>query len=190
MYANRETERDRDTERDRQRQRERERKRKGGKGEKGREMGQWVNATAQRQSFLLWTYRLMEHISWVIYVYIFVQYFSYQHYVKCLIYKHQFKCFPHTITCMNYKPNSQGARGTYRAPPPGTFHYGSKMYLRVSGTQSHLFPGKPLGCTGVIALCARDPLAFSRSVTERRSLMHHLNRLYIIILWNNGPNVV
>ena len=42
-------------------------------------------------------------------------------------------------------------------PPPGTFHYGPKMYLRVSRTQSHLFPGKPLGYTGVIALCARAP---------------------------------
>ena len=42
-------------------------------------------------------------------------------------------------------------------PSPGTFHYGPKMYLRVSRTQSHLFPGQPLGCTGVIALCARVP---------------------------------
>ena len=42
-------------------------------------------------------------------------------------------------------------------PPPGTFHYGSKMYLRVSRTQSHLFPGQLLGCTGVIALCAMLP---------------------------------
>ena len=42
-------------------------------------------------------------------------------------------------------------------PPPRTFHYGPKMYLRVSRTQSHLFPGQPLGCTGVIALCARVP---------------------------------
>ena len=29
--------------------------------------------------------------------------------------------------------------------PPGTFHYDPKMYLRVSRTQSHLFPGQPLG---------------------------------------------
>ena len=72
-------------------------------------------------------------------------------------------------------------------PPPGTFHYGSEMYLRVSRTQSYLFPWQPLGCTGVIALCARVPLAFSQSLTECRSLMHHLNRLYIIILWYNGP---
>ena len=42
-------------------------------------------------------------------------------------------------------------------PPLGTFHYGPKMCLRVSRTQSHLFPGQPLGCTGVIALCARVP---------------------------------
>ena len=58
---------------------------------------------------------------------------------------------------------SQGARRTYRAPPsllPGTFHYGSKMYLRVSRTQSHLFPGQPLGYTGVIALCARVSSCF------------------------------
>ena len=57
---------------------------------------------------------------------------------------------------------SQRARRTYRAlppplPPPGTFHYGPKMYLRVSRTQSRLFPGQSLGCTGVIALCARVP---------------------------------
>ena len=57
---------------------------------------------------------------------------------------------------------SQGARWAYRAlhpppPLPGTFHYGPKMYLRVSRTQSHLFPGQPLGCTGVKALCARAP---------------------------------
>ena len=42
-------------------------------------------------------------------------------------------------------------------PPPGTFHYGSKMYLRVYRTQFHLFPGQSLECTGVIALCARVP---------------------------------
>ena len=42
-------------------------------------------------------------------------------------------------------------------PPTGTFHYGPKMYLKVSRTQSHLFPGQPLGYTGVIALCARVP---------------------------------
>ena len=41
--------------------------------------------------------------------------------------------------------------------PPGTFHYGPKMYLRVSWTQFHLFPGQPLGCTGVTALCATVP---------------------------------
>ena len=40
-------------------------------------------------------------------------------------------------------------------PHPRTFHYGPKMYLRVSQRQSHLFPGQP--CTGVIALCARVP---------------------------------
>ena len=40
---------------------------------------------------------------------------------------------------------------------PGTFHYGPKVYLRVSQTQSHLFPGQPLGCTRVTALCARVP---------------------------------
>ena len=46
-------------------------------------------------------------------------------------------------------------------PPhsPGTYHYGPKMYLRVSQTQSHLFPSQPLGCTAVIALCARVPLS-------------------------------
>ena len=37
------------------------------------------------------------------------------------------------------------------------------MYLRVSRTQSQLFPGQPLGCTGVIALCARVP-SFLQSV--------------------------
>ena len=31
------------------------------------------------------------------------------------------------------------------------------MYLRVSRTQSLLFHGQPLGCTGVTALCARVP---------------------------------
>ena len=50
-------------------------------------------------------------------------------------------------------------------PPPGTFHYGSKMYLTVSRTQSHLFPGQPLGCTGVIALCAKVPSCL-QSVTD------------------------
>ena len=46
-------------------------------------------------------------------------------------------------------------------PPPrpqGTFHYGPKMYLRVSQTQYNLFSEQALGCTGVIALCARVPL--------------------------------
>ena len=38
-----------------------------------------------------------------------------------------------------------------------SFHYGPKMYLRVSKTQSHLFPGQPLRCTRVIALCTRVP---------------------------------
>ena len=52
---------------------------------------------------------------------------------------------------------SERAQRTHRASPPETFHYGPKMYLRVSRTQSHLFPGQPLGCTGVTALCARVP---------------------------------
>ena len=42
-------------------------------------------------------------------------------------------------------------------PLPRTYHYGPKMYLRVSRTQFHLFPGQPLGCTGVIAHCASVP---------------------------------
>ena len=42
-------------------------------------------------------------------------------------------------------------------PRPVTFHYGIKIYLRVSRTQSHLFPGQSFGCTGVTALCARVP---------------------------------
>ena len=42
-------------------------------------------------------------------------------------------------------------------PPPGTYHYGPKMYLRVFRTQSHLFSGQLLGCTGVIVLCVRVP---------------------------------
>ena len=75
---------------------------------------------------------------------------------------------------------SQGARRTYRAPSPGTFHYGSKMYLRVSRTQSHLFPRQPLGCTGVIALWARVPSCL-QSVADRalvtnasfKSLVHY-----------------
>ena len=50
---------------------------------------------------------------------------------------------------------------TVHPPPPpsptGTFHYGPKMYLRVSRSQLHLFPGQPMGCTGVTALYARVP---------------------------------
>ena len=46
---------------------------------------------------------------------------------------------------------------TVHPPPPPPFHHGPKMYLRVSRTQSHLFPGQPLGCTRVTALCARVP---------------------------------
>ena len=65
---------------------------------------------------------------------------------------------------------SQGARGptVHPTPPPpnrGTFPYGPKMFLRLSRTQSHLFPGQPLGCTGVIALCARVPSCL-RSVAD------------------------
>ena len=79
---------------------------------------------------------------------------------------------------------SQGARGTYHAPPPpphqGTFHYCPKMYLRVSRTQSHLFPGQPLRCTGIIDLCARVPSCL-QSVPDRalvtnasfKSLVHY-----------------
>ena len=40
-----------------------------------------------------------------------------------------------------------------------------EMYLRVSRTQSHLFPGQPLRCKGL-------PPAFSRPPTERSSLTH------------------
>ena len=29
----------------------------------------------------------------------------------------------------------------------------------------------------------------SWALTERRSLMHHLNHLYIFVLWHNGPNL-
>ena len=32
-------------------------------------------------------------------------------------------------------------------------------------------------------------LAFTWALTERRSLMRHLNHLCIIVLWHNGPNV-
>ena len=42
-------------------------------------------------------------------------------------------------------------------PTPTPTPYGPKMYLRVSWAKSHLFPGQLLGCTGVIALCARVP---------------------------------
>ena len=45
----------------------------------------------------------------------------------------------------------------HHPPSQGTFHYGPKMYLGVSRTQSHLFRRQPLGCTGVAALCARVP---------------------------------
>ena len=41
--------------------------------------------------------------------------------------------------------------------------------------------------------CSYSPLrkgTLSQSLTERRSLMHHLNHLYIIVLLHNGPNVV
>ena len=34
------------------------------------------------------------------------------------------------------------------------------------------------------------PLAFTQALTERRSLMRHLNHLYIIFLWHNGPDVL
>ena len=70
--------------------------------------------------------------------------------------------------------------------PPGTFHYGPEMYLRVSGTQSHLFPGQPLGCTGVMALCASVPScihpgAYSAQVTNAsfKSLVHYC----FVTLW-------
>ena len=83
------------------------------------------------------------------------------------------------------KAYSQGARGTYRAPPPPP-QESSTMVLKCT-----------LGCPEHNLTCSPDshwdelelqpfaqgyPLAFSRSLTERRSLMHHLNRLYIIIL--------
>ena len=72
----------------------------------------------------------------------------------------------HTINSKTWGENTQtlhivrepGGPTEHPPPtPPGTFHYGPKMYLRVSRTQSHLFPGQPLGCTGVTALCARVP---------------------------------
>ena len=59
---------------------------------------------------------------------------------------------------------SERARRSHRASPPppppsppGTFHYGPKIYLRVSRPRSYLFPGHPLGYTGVTALCTRVP---------------------------------
>ena len=92
--------------------------------------------------------------------------------------------------------SSERARGTHWAfpslpspPNPGTFHYGSKMYLRVSWTQSHLFPGQPLGCTGATAVAQGYPLAFTRVLTERRSLMLHWITC-TFFLWHNGPNVL
>ena len=68
----------------------------------------------------------------------------------------------------------------YTPLPPKTYDYGPKMYFRVSWTQSHLFPGQPLGCTGVIALCARvppciQPVADWQQVinTSFKSLVHY-----------------
>ena len=70
-------------------------------------------------------------------------------------------------------------------PPLGTFHYGSKMYLRVSQTQSHLFPGKPLGCTAVIALCARVPSSLQSVCVSMCSLIsaRHIDIQYSRFLY-------
>ena len=68
----------------------------------------------------------------------------------------------HTGSIPHCARPSERASRTYRDPPPspfpfpwqGTYHYVPKMYLRVSKTQSHLFPQQPLGCI----LCGRIPL--------------------------------
>ena len=56
-----------------------------------------------------------------------------------------------------------------------------------TGEKTQLLP--PEKHPGVIALCARVPSCV-QPVAERRPLTHHLNHLYIIVLWHKTPNEV
>ena len=70
---------------------------------------------------------------------------------------------------------------------------------------STMVPKCTLGCPENNLTCSPDshwdalelqpfaqgyPLALARALTERRLLIRHLNHLYIIVLWHNGPNVL
>ena len=96
------------------------------------------------------------------------------------------------------KTVSEGARRTHRAPPPPPPHTHTHTHQ-----PSTMVPKYTLGCHNLT--CFPDshwdalelqpfaqgyPLVFTRALTERRSLMHHLNLLYIIVLLHNGPDVL
>ena len=78
-------------------------------------------------------------------------------------------------------------------PPPSpseTYHYGPSMYLKVSQIQSHLFPVQPLGCTGVMALCASvlscvQPIAdwAQGTIALFTSLVHHWPKCLTYASW-------
>ena len=82
---------------------------------------------------------------------------------------------------------SEGARKTHRAPPPPP----------LPQEPSTMVPKCTSGCPEHNLTCSLDrhwdalelqpfaqryPLAFTRALAERRSLMHHLNHFYIILL--------
>ena len=77
---------------------------------------------------------------------------------------------------------------TVHPTTPGTFHDGPLMYLRVSQTRLHVSPDNHWDALELQPFVQWYPLAFTQALTERRSLMHHLNQC-IIVLWHNGLNV-
>ena len=56
------------------------------------------------------------------------------------------------------------------------------MYLRVSIEQPHLFPWKPMGYTGVIALWSREPSSIQCVYSEAECEKDHIIIITIIII--------
>ena len=83
------------------------------------------------------------------------------------------------------RSNSEGARRTHRAPPPPPQEPSTMVPKCTLGCPEHnptCFPDSHWDALELQPFAQGYPLAFTRALTEHRSLMRHLNHLYIIVL--------
>ena len=85
---------------------------------------------------------------------------------------------------------SERARRTHRASPQEPSTMVPKCTLGCPEHNLSCSPDSHLDALELQPFVQGYPLAFTRALTERRTLVHHLNHLYIIVLWHNGPNVL